>query len=67
MVFSKEDKILIKKKQLKSYTATRFLNSEPKNWTRAQMLITLRNELLHKLIILLHKPYFGLLCANYVV
>jgi len=41
MVFSKKDKILIKNlRQLKSYTATRFLREfRTKNWTRAQILI----------------------------
>jgi len=57
--FSKEDKILIKNlQQLKGYIATRFLGEfRTKNWTRAQILIVL--------IILLNKPYFGLLYANY--
>ena len=65
MAFSKEDKILIKNlQQLKSYTAmTVFLeNSEPK--TGQEHKSWFWNKLLYKLIILLNKPYFDLLCAN---
>jgi len=66
MDFSKEDKILIKNlQQLKGYTATCFLREfRTKNWTRAQILTILKYELLYKLIILLNKPYLGLLYAN---
>jgi len=41
MVFSRENKILIKNlRQLKGYTATRFHREfRTKNWTRAQILI----------------------------
>jgi len=58
---SKEDKILIKNlQQLKSYTATRFLREfRTKNWTNYD-----NSETKYKLIILLNKPYFGLLYAN---
>jgi len=44
MVFSKEDKILIKNlQQLKGYTATRFLREfRTKNWTRTQILAILK-------------------------
>jgi len=65
MVFSKEYKILVKNlRQLKGYTATHFLREfRTKNWTRAQILWQFWNELLYKLIILLNKPYFGLLYA----
>jgi len=40
MVFSKENETLIKNiRQLKGYTATRFLREfRTKNWTRAQIL-----------------------------
>jgi len=43
MVFSKEDKILIKNlQQLNGYTATHFLTEfRTKNWTRAQILTIL--------------------------
>jgi len=42
--FSKEDKILIKNlRQLKSYTAARFLREfRTKNWTRAQIMTILK-------------------------
>jgi len=66
MVFSKEDKILIKNlQQLKGYTAVPvFLkNSEPKTGQEHKFW-QFWNELLYKLIILLIKPYFGLLYAN---
>jgi len=65
MAFSKEDKILIKNsQQLKGYTATRFLREfRTKNWTRARILTILIRTVI-KLIILLNKPYFGLLYAN---
>jgi len=44
MVFSKEDKILVKNlRQLKGYTATHFLREfRTKNWTRAQILTILK-------------------------
>jgi len=66
MAFSKEDKILIKNlQQLKGYTAIPvFLeNSEPKTGQEDKFW-QFWNKLLHKLIILLNKPYFGLLNAN---
>jgi len=66
MAFSKEDKILIKNlQQLNGYTAISvFLqNSEPKTGQEHKFW-QFWNELLHKLIILLNKPYFGLLYAN---
>ena len=48
MAFSKEDKILIKNlQQLKGYTATRFLREfRTKNWSRAQMLTTLKRTVI---------------------
>jgi len=48
MVFSKEDKILIKNlPQLKGYTATRFLREfRTKNWTRAQILTLLKRTVI---------------------
>jgi len=62
MVFSKAGKILIKIRQLKGYTATHFLREfRTKNWTRAQILTLLKR---YKHIILLNKPFFGLLYAN---
>jgi len=44
MFFAQEDKILIKNlRQLKRYTATRFLREfSTKNWTRAQILTILK-------------------------
>ena len=66
MAFSKEDKILIKNlQQLKGYTLLPvFLeNSEPKTGKKHKFW-QFWNELLYKLIILLNKPYFGLLYAN---
>jgi len=44
MVFSKEDKILIKNlRQRKGYSATHFLREfRTKNWTRAQILTLLK-------------------------
>jgi len=51
-------------RQLKGYTGTRFLREfRSKNWTRTQILTILKQAVI-KLIILLNKPYFGLLCAN---
>ena len=41
-------------------------NSEPKSG-QEHKFTQFWNELLYQLIILLNKPYFGLLCANYVV
>jgi len=50
MVFSKEDKILIKNlRQLKGYTATRFLRFRTKNWKQHKFWL-FRNKLLYKLI-----------------
>jgi len=48
MAFSKEDKILIKNlKQIKGYTATRFLREfKTKNWTRAQILTILKRTVI---------------------
>jgi len=48
MAFSQEDKILIKNlRQLKGYTATRFLREfRPKNWTRAQILTILKRTVM---------------------
>jgi len=67
--FSKEDNILIKNlQQLKGYTATRFLRQfRTENWTRAQILTILKRTVIQTYIILLNKPYFGLLYANKVV
>jgi len=64
MVFSKEDKILIKNlRQLKTLLPIFLENSEPKTGQEHKFW-HFWNELLYKLIILLNKPYFGLLCAN---
>jgi len=66
MAFSTEDKILIKNlQQLKGYTLLPvFLeNSEPKT-KQEHKFWQFWNKLLYKLIILLNKPYFGLLYAN---
>jgi len=48
MVFSKEDKILIKNlRQLKGYTATYFLREfRTKNWTKAQNLTLLKGTVI---------------------
>jgi len=48
MVFSKEDKILIKNlRQLKGYTATNFLREfRTKNCTRAQILTLLKRTVI---------------------
>jgi len=65
MAFSKEDKILIKNlQQLKGYTATRFLRKFRTKTGQEHKFCQFWNELLYKLIILLNKPYFGLLYAN---
>ena len=69
MVFSKEDKMLIKNlRQLQGYTATRFLREfRTKNWTvdkKEHKFWQFWNQLLYEVIILLNKSYFGLLCAN---
>jgi len=65
MVFSKEDKILIK--IYDSWKVTLLLvfleNSEPKTGEQHKFW-QLWNELLYKLIILLNKPYFCLLCTK---
>jgi len=51
-------------RQLKGYTAIYFLREfRTKNWTRAQILTILKRTVM-KLIILLNRPYFGLLYAN---
>jgi len=64
MAFSKEDKILIK--HLQQLMLPVFLeNSEPKTGQEHKFW-QFWNELLYKLIILLNKPYFGLLYANLV-
>ena len=64
MVFSKEDKILIKNlRQLKGYIPIFLENSEPKTGQEHKFW-HFWNELLYKLIILLNKRYFGLLYAN---
>ena len=65
MAFSKEDKILIRNlRQLKGYSVLIFLdNSEPKTGQENKFW-HFWNELLCKLIILLNKPYFGLLYTN---
>ena len=66
MVFSKEDKILMKNvRQLKGCTATHFLREYSELKTgQEHKFWHFWNELLYKLIILLNKPYFGLLYAN---
>jgi len=66
MAFSKEDKILIKNlQQLKGYTAIPvFLENSELKTGQEQKFWQFWNELLYKLIILLNKPYFGLLYAN---
>jgi len=48
MVFSKEDKILIKNlQQLKGYTVTRFLTEfRTKNWTRTEILTILQRTVI---------------------
>jgi len=48
MVFSMEDKILIKNlQQLKGYTATRFLREfRTKNWTKVQILTILKRTVM---------------------
>jgi len=48
MVFSKEDRILIKNlQQLKGYTADRFLREfRTKNWTIAQILAILKQTVI---------------------
>jgi len=66
MFFSKEDKILIKNlQQLKGYTSIPVFseNSEPKTGQQHKFW-QFWNKLLYKFIILLNKPYFGLLYAN---
>jgi len=65
MVFSKDDKIVIKNlRQLEGYTVlTIFLeNSEPET-VQEHKFWQFWNDLLYKLVILLKKPYFGLLYA----
>jgi len=65
MVFSKEDKIFIKNlRQLKGYTATRFLENSELKTGQEHKFWQFWNELLYRLIIQLNKPYFGGLCAN---
>jgi len=65
MAFSKEDKILIKNLQLKGYTAIPvFLENSEQKPGQEHKFWQFWNELLYKLIILLNKPYFGLLYAN---
>ena len=66
MAFSKEVKILIKNlQQLKGYTAipASLENSEPKTGQAHKFWHSETNSYT-KLIILLNKPYFGLLYAN---
>jgi len=66
MAFSKEDKILFKHlQQLKGYTAIPIFldNSKPKTGQEHKFW-QFWNDLLYKLMILLNKPYFGLLYAN---
>jgi len=62
MVFSEEDKILIKNlRQLKGYTAVRFLREfEYKNWTRSGLDYLLAKIDRKKK----EKSTFCLLCAN---
>ena len=62
MAFSKEDKIFIKIYNNWKVTPVFLENSEPK--TGQEQKFWQWNELLYKLIILLNKPYFGLLYAN---
>jgi len=65
VVFSQEDKILIKiLRHLKCYTATSFLGEfRTKNWTRTQILTILQRTVIQTYNSV-NKPYFGLLCAN---
>ena len=65
MAFSKEAKILIKNLQeLKGYTATRFLRELRRKLDNKQILTILKLTVITNFIILLNKPYFGLLYAN---
>ena len=68
MAFSKEDKIFAKNllQQLKCYTASLpvFLENSELKTGQEHKFWQFCNELLYKLMILLNKPYFGLLYAN---
>ena len=65
MAFSNEDKILIKNlQQLKGYTATRFLRELRRKTGQQTNSDNSETNCYTNFIILLNKPYFGLLYAN---